>query len=309
MSESFDHCRSSEIKIPSSVLEIENNAFTNCSNLEKITVDSNNSTYANNNQDGIIYDKNVKKLICYPMGKKDTSFTTPYGVETLCSNAFKGNYNLKEVILSKSVKEVTGATFEGTRLIDIKVDEANENYSNYNNDGALYNKDISKIIVYPRGKDETTFTIPNSVTTIGYEAFVNCNKMIEIIIPKGVMTIEDCAFGISYKLNKIFIPNSVTSIGANIGINELITGNTVKSAGIVTRTNSTAHQYAINNNLTVELDDTSPIIQSISYSTKETAKSVKVTITANEPIKTNVSDNRNWEYVPNTDKKSIVAEL
>ena len=446
MSESFDHCRSSEIKIPSSVLEIENNAFTNCSNLEKITVDSNNSIYANNNQDGIIYDKNVKKLICYPMGKKDTSFTTPDGVETLCSNAFKGNYNLKEVILSKSVKEVTGATFEGTRLIDIKVDDANENYSNYNNDGALYNKDISKIIVYPRGKEETTFTIPNSVTTIGYEAFVNCNKMIEIIIPKGVTTledkafygsglenisipesvttigkrvfgncdkltevtipgsiktigdeafwfcnglkkviiskgvevigkeafyncdaltdviipgsvtaigeeafaactglteitipegvttikkraflscnglteivipetvttIEDCAFGVSYKLNKIFIPNSVTSIGANIGINELITGNTVKSAGIVTRTNSTAHQYAINNNLTVELDDTSPTIQSISYSTKETAKSVKVTITANEPIKTNVSDNRNWEYVPNTDKKSIVAEF
>ena len=87
--------------------------------------------------------------------------------------------------------------------------------------------------------------------------------MIEIIIPKGVTTIEDCAFGISYKLNKIFILNSVTSIGANIGINELITGNTVKSAGIVTRTNSTAHQYAINNNLTVELDDTSPTIQTI----------------------------------------------
>ena len=447
MSESFSGCRSSEIKIPSGVLKIENNAFTDCPNLEKITVDSNNSRYANNNQDGIIYDKDVKELICYPTGKKDTSFTIPDGIETLRSNAFEGNYNLKEVILSKSVKEVTGATFEGTRLIDIKVDEANENYSNYNNDGALYNKDISKIIVYPRGKEETTFTIPNSVTTIGYEAFVNCNKMIEIIIPKGVTTledkafygsglenisipesvttigkrvfgncdkltevtipgsiktigdeafwfcnglkkviiskgvevigegafyncdaltdvmipgsvttigeeaftnctglteitipegvttikkrafgccnglteivipetvttIEDSAFAVSYKLNKIFIPNSVTSIGVNIGINELITGNTVKSAGIVTRTNSTAHQYAIDNNLTVELDDTSPTIQSITYSTKEaTNKNVKVTITADEPIKTSILDNRDWEYVPNTDKKSIIAEF
>ena len=447
MSESFSGCRSSEIKIPSGVLEIENNAFTNCPNLEKITVDSNNSRYANNDQDGIIYDKDVKELICYPTGKKDTSFTIPDGVETLRSNAFEGNYNLKEVILSKSVKEVTGATFEGTNLTNIKVDEANENYSNYNNDGALYNKDISKIIVYPRGKDETTFTIPNSVTTIGYEAFVNCNKLIEIIIPKGVTTIEDkafycaglenisipesvttigknvfencnkltevtipgtvktiddetfgscrglkkvilskgvevigknafyncdaltgviiprsvttigeyafsnctglteitipesvttikkfafsscnglteivipetittienCAFALSSKLNKIFIPNSVTSIGVNIGINESITGNTVKSAGIVTRSNSTAHQYAIDNNLTVELDDTSPTIQSITYSTKEaTNKNVKVTITADEPIKTSILDNRDWEYVPNTDKKSIVAEF
>ena len=447
MSESFSGCRSSEIKIPSSVLEIENDAFTNCPNLEKITVDSNNSRYANNDQDGIIYDKDVKELICYPTGKKDTSFTIPDGVETLRSNAFDGNYNLKEVILSKSVKEVTGATFEGTNLTNIKVDEANENYSNYNNDGALYNKDISKIIVYPRGKDETTFTIPNSVTTIGYEAFVNCNKLIEIIIPKGVTTIEDkafycaglenisipesvttigknvfencnkltevtipgtvktiddetfgfcrglkkvilskgvevigknafyncdaltgviiprsvttigeyafsnctglteitipesvttikkfafsscnglteivipetittienCAFALSSKLNKIFIPNSVTSIGVNIGINESITGNTVKSAGIVTRSNSTAHQYAIDNNLTVELDDTSPTIQSITYSTKEvTNKNVKVTITADEPIKTSILDNRDWEYVPNTDKKSITAEF
>ena len=59
-----------------------------------------------------------------------------------------------------------------------------------------------------------TLTIPNSVTSIGDSAFYYCQRLTSIIIPNSVTTIGDNAFyecrGLTGTLT---IPNSVTSIG------------------------------------------------------------------------------------------------
>lgn len=127
----------------------------------------------------------------------------------------------------------------------------------------------------------------------------------EVVIPESTTTIADAAFYNS-ALEKIIIPSSVTSIGNRI-VSTLIMGSgDEERTTLVTKTNSVAHKYAINNNIPIELDDTKPTIQSITYSTKElTNGNVNVTINANEPIKKNISDNRIWQYVPNTNKKSF----
>lgn len=56
-------------------------------------------------------------------------------------------------------------------------------------------------------------TIPNSVTSIGYEAFYRCS-LEEITIPNSVISIDEKAFSLS-GLEKIVIPNSVVSIEEN----------------------------------------------------------------------------------------------
>jgi hypothetical protein len=38
----------------------------------------------------------------------------------------------------------------------------------------LYNNDKTTLVTYPAGKMGTSFTIPNSVTTIGYSVFKDC---------------------------------------------------------------------------------------------------------------------------------------
>jgi hypothetical protein len=58
-------------------------------------------------------------------------------------------------------------------------------------------------------------TIPNSVTNIGYEAFLCCDKLTAVTIPNSVKSIGNYAFMYCGGLESIIIPNNVTSIGDN----------------------------------------------------------------------------------------------
>ena len=58
----------------------------------------------------------------------------------------------------------------------------------------------------------TSITIPDSVTTIPWGAFVQCKSLTKVTIPNSVTKIENSAFFHCYSLTSIEIPNSVTFI-------------------------------------------------------------------------------------------------
>ena len=69
-----------------------------------------------------------------------------------------------------------------------------------------------------------TINIPNSVTSIGDQAFRNCPKLRNITIPNGVTSIGNRTFYDCSSLPRITIPKSVVSIGkkAFLGCSNLI---------------------------------------------------------------------------------------
>lgn len=198
------------ISIPKSVTTIGEYAFSLCLRLSNITVDKQNINYTS--QDGILFTKNISKLICYPRGKTGSNYTIPISVTTIGYSAFEGSRYLTSILIHKNVISIDGNVFSSCHLLsNIIVDVENNYYTS--KDGILYNKNITKIICYPVGKTESEFTIPNSVTTIGTKAFWFCTELTSVTIPTSVITIDNVAFFYCSSLTSISIPNSVTTIG------------------------------------------------------------------------------------------------
>ena len=59
----------------------------------------------------------------------------------------------------------------------------------------------------------TSITIPNSVTSIGNNAFSGCRGLTSVTIPNSVTSIGEYTFEGCSSLTSVTIPNSVTSIG------------------------------------------------------------------------------------------------
>jgi hypothetical protein len=120
---------------------------------------------------------------------------TPYTVVLTVSNLGGSSYtagstgnvlitNLTKYVnldLSRSTDGIRLNAFSGcTSLAAIHVDAANTAYSSI--DGILYDNDKTDLIRCPEGKTDTV-TIPDSVTTIGNNAFSNCRNLASVTIP------------------------------------------------------------------------------------------------------------------------------
>lgn len=138
------------------------------------------------------------------------SINLPEGLETIGIQAFCDCDSLKTVIIPSSVNSIGFGAFEWCdSLTEIKVKSNNAYFTDIN--GVLYNKDKTKIIQYPKAKTQTSYIIPSSVTTVGRDAFEECENLKSIILPERLTSIEESAFS-SSGIKTIEIPAGVTTI-------------------------------------------------------------------------------------------------
>ena len=258
----FEDCTGlTSITIPNSVTSIGYAAFRGCTRLASVNVASGNNYYSSNN--GVLFDKKKTKLIRYPEGKSQTSYAIPNSVTSIGDEAFWCCDGLTSITIPNSVTSIgdhafwgcTGLTsitipssvisievgafgveaFDGcSNLTSINVASGNNYYSGIN--GVLFNKKKTELIRCPEGKSQTSYTIPDSVTSIEESAFYNCTGLTSITIPNSVTSIGNYAFYKCTGLTSITIPNSVTSIGDEAfedctGLTSITIPNSVTSIG------------------------------------------------------------------------------
>ena len=121
------------------------------------------------------------------------------------------NLNVDEFKVPASLTSVGNYIFSNINCSKITVDSRNAAFSSDEN-GVLFNKDKTKLFLYPCYREEKSYRIPNAVTTIEKGAFDYCGNLETIEIPDGVSKIPEQAFAYCDNLKYIHLPESITEI-------------------------------------------------------------------------------------------------
>ena len=96
-----------------------------------------------------------------------------------------------------------------TQLTAIHVAEDHPDFASV--DGLLYDQSCSTLISCPPGRTGS-LSLPDGVTTIRRDAFINCDGLTSISLPDSVTTIDSLAFSCCFALTDIRLAASVQSI-------------------------------------------------------------------------------------------------
>lgn len=122
-----------------------------------------------------------------------TSITIPEGVEYINTMAFWNCTSLTSVTIPSTVESIAFGgqhiyqdnVFKGcTSLTSINVDEKNETYCSV--DGILCDKDMATLLLYPYGRKESTYRIPDNIKSVSQAAFIDNQYIDTIIVPASV---------------------------------------------------------------------------------------------------------------------------
>lgn len=172
------------------------NPFIYCEKLTAVNIDD--SCQAFTAKDGILYSKDMKKLVCYPMAKEGETYTIPEGVESLASASLY-NTKLSEINFPSTLTsmgnhalsyndKVTSYDFSKTKLVGVG------------------------IMAFADCKNLSEVLFPETLYEICSGAFLNCKLLTDITLPSKLEIVGQSAFT-STGLKKIIVPPSVTDIG------------------------------------------------------------------------------------------------
>jgi hypothetical protein len=215
------------VKIPNTVVKIENSAFSLCNKLANVVIPNSVTaidTYAFHLCSKLKTITLGKKLKTIGKGAfsdcgKLKEIKIPNSVTTIEDGTFGFCNKLEKITFGKAVKNIDGKAFEySTGIKEIKVSAKNKYFSS--KDGVLFNKDKTILYIFPSAKNLKTYTVPKSVKKIAskYGAFYNCKYLTKVVIGKNVKKISSRAFDYSSKLKSISVSSANKKFSSKAGV-------------------------------------------------------------------------------------------
>lgn len=166
---------------------------------------------------------------CFNCCSDLTSVSMPNTITEIDNNAFYNCYKLNNITIPSSVISIKSKAFYGCKTfttLNIPASVTNIDNTAFNSCRVLYNITVSSsnttyksegncIIV--RSTNQLLLgcrnsTIPNTVRSIGPNAFNGCDLLTSITIPEGVTSIKDYAFYYCTSLTSITMPSTINDI-------------------------------------------------------------------------------------------------
>lgn len=233
-----------EIILPNTIVEIESTAFSGIGPLEKMYIYYVENTYSSSfsgcSSVGELFFIGSRNSFL-SMNSINTFANTTIHYNDKGTNGNLSNWELtfdNDLVISGEGEIITNDYYTYADLVDSVIIESDvatlsnsdfyEMYANTafsvsadNNeycsvDGVIFTKDMKTLIAYPAGKTDTSYQIPEGVTTIAENAFTNTN-LVSITVPTSVISVESNAFSERDTLASVYF-NGTTEEWNNISV-------------------------------------------------------------------------------------------
>ncbi|MBR1712854.1 MAG: leucine-rich repeat domain-containing protein [Alloprevotella sp.] len=241
------YCRDiKSFQMPESLRAIGDQALASCESLEEIVLPEGLDSiglapFINCDKvEELIVPDNVTKISHASFQRMGglKRITLGAGIRSIDTSSFVNDDVLECITLGKNLTEFDALTFYTLPCLQrIETDEENPSYTSI--DGVLFTKDKATLFYHPGGRDEETYVIPASVTTlrehcfaanpsltamdipssvqtIGLGAFLNCGSLQTVTLHEGLRTVGTGAFGSCENLMEIEFPASVETVEGGV---------------------------------------------------------------------------------------------